>query len=68
MATQSKQKKQKKVSPHVTLIGWFLLILFTYLATRSKTGYVIVYYVLILVLVGLLLLNYQQFVDLIWVN
>lgn len=57
-------KTSKKLPPHVTLVGWFLLILFAYFATRSKTGYIIVYYILILVLVGLLLLNYQQFADL----
>jgi len=49
--------------PQLTILGWLLFLLLIYLASKSKTGYVLIYYGLALILVLLLVSHYKRLKD-----
>jgi len=46
--------------PQLSLLGWLIFLLLIYLASKSKTGYVLIYYGLALILVLLMVSHYKR--------
>ena len=46
--------------PQLSLLGWCIFLLLIYLASKSKTGYVLIYYALALILVLLMVSHYKR--------
>ncbi|MBX6361658.1 MAG: hypothetical protein IRZ03_16455 [Acidobacterium ailaaui] len=45
---------------HVKPLGWIIVLLGLYVVSKSRTGYHVLYFALVLILVFLLAANYQQ--------
>lgn len=56
VGSSAPQSKAVKLSP----VGWMLLLLGLYVLSKSRTGYHLIYYALVLILVYLVVSNYQS--------